>query len=175
MTCSPKALKHVSAAGLLRRHVFDHSAPCKLRNRMSHADLMKIMDGLTCAREIRNLEKSGTIVRHVPIIAVTANARLEQIETALTAGMVSYSFHSSLIVVLIKTRTMWSPNPSACQNLYPKSTSLLHVAHRSLHLPWRQQTHHSRQGALLNNRYHSSPIIITVCAYRGQRETASHA
>ncbi|KAI9872808.1 MAG: hypothetical protein M1830_001172, partial [Pleopsidium flavum] len=48
---------------------------------------MPVMDGLTCARKIRELEKSGELVRHVPIIAVTANARLEQIDTALEAGM----------------------------------------------------------------------------------------
>ncbi|KAL8942219.1 MAG: hypothetical protein Q9216_001795 [Gyalolechia sp. 2 TL-2023] len=49
---------------------------------------MPVMDGLTCAREIRKAQKSGMVVRHVPIIAVTANARSEQIETALAAGMV---------------------------------------------------------------------------------------
>lgn len=49
---------------------------------------MPIMDGLTCAREIRKAQQSGLIVRHVPIIAVTANARNEQIETARDAGMV---------------------------------------------------------------------------------------
>lgn len=48
---------------------------------------MPIMDGLTAARNIRELEADGTIVRHVPIIAVTANARLEQIESAISAGM----------------------------------------------------------------------------------------
>lgn len=48
---------------------------------------MPIMDGLTCARTIRDFEADGTIVRHVPIVAVTANARLEQIETAIAAGM----------------------------------------------------------------------------------------
>ncbi|KAL8717150.1 MAG: hypothetical protein Q9225_005579, partial [Loekoesia sp. 1 TL-2023] len=48
---------------------------------------MPVMDGLTCAREIRKAQQSGEIVRHVPIIAVTANARSEQIETALAAGM----------------------------------------------------------------------------------------
>jgi len=48
---------------------------------------MPIMDGLTCARTIRDLEAAGTIVRHVPIIAVTANARLEQVERAIAAGM----------------------------------------------------------------------------------------
>lgn len=53
---------------------------------------MPIMDGLTCARTIRELEANGTIVRHVPIIAVTANARLEQIESAISAGMVSVFF-----------------------------------------------------------------------------------
>jgi CheY-like chemotaxis protein len=52
---------------------------------------MPIMDGLTCAQTIRGLEADGTIVKHVPIIAVTANARLEQIETAISAGMVSLS------------------------------------------------------------------------------------
>lgn len=52
---------------------------------------MPVMDGLTCARIIRDFEADGTIVKHVPIIAVTANARLEQIETALSAGVVSAS------------------------------------------------------------------------------------
>lgn len=50
---------------------------------------MPVMDGLTCARAIRSLERSGSIVKHVPIIAVTANVRLEQIEMAISAGMVS--------------------------------------------------------------------------------------
>ncbi|MCJ1361870.1 hypothetical protein MMC16_000970 [Acarospora aff. strigata] len=48
---------------------------------------MPVMDGLTCARRIRELQKSGDLLRHVPIIAVTANARVEQIDTALAAGM----------------------------------------------------------------------------------------
>ncbi|SLM36137.1 hsp90-like protein [Lasallia pustulata] len=51
---------------------------------------MPVMDGLTCARKIRELQREGKIVRHVPIIAVTANARSEQIETALQSGMVSW-------------------------------------------------------------------------------------
>ena len=50
---------------------------------------MPVMDGLTCARTIRELQREGKIVRHVPIIAVTANARSEQIDTALQSGMVS--------------------------------------------------------------------------------------
>lgn len=50
---------------------------------------MPVMDGLTCARKIRELEQKGMLIRHVPIIAVTANARGEQIQTAMEAGMVS--------------------------------------------------------------------------------------
>ena len=49
---------------------------------------MPIMDGLTCARKIREFEQGKEIIHHVPIIAVTANARVEQIETATDAGMV---------------------------------------------------------------------------------------
>lgn len=53
---------------------------------------MPVMDGLTCARRIRELQREGCVVRHVPIIAVSANARLEQIDSALEAGMVSFHF-----------------------------------------------------------------------------------
>ncbi|KAI1766680.1 hypothetical protein GGR53DRAFT_195395 [Hypoxylon sp. FL1150] len=48
---------------------------------------MPVMDGMTCARKIRELEKNGTIVSHIPIIAVTAYARPEQIENAKAAGV----------------------------------------------------------------------------------------
>ncbi|KAK6435847.1 hypothetical protein LTR95_007970 [Oleoguttula sp. CCFEE 5521] len=48
---------------------------------------MPVMDGLTCTRRIRELEREGKLRGHVPIIAVTANARSEQIKTALDAGM----------------------------------------------------------------------------------------
>lgn len=48
---------------------------------------MPIMDGLTCARKIREMQVSGEIRSHVPIIAITANARKEQITGALEAGM----------------------------------------------------------------------------------------
>ncbi|MCJ1468477.1 hypothetical protein MMC07_007106 [Pseudocyphellaria aurata] len=48
---------------------------------------MPVMDGLTCARRIRDLQREGCVVRHVPIIAVSANARMEQIDSALKAGM----------------------------------------------------------------------------------------
>ncbi|KAK5131605.1 hypothetical protein LTR08_000792 [Meristemomyces frigidus] len=48
---------------------------------------MPIMDGLTCIQRIRKQQASGEIQGHVPVIAVTANARSEQIATAIEAGM----------------------------------------------------------------------------------------
>ncbi|KAK5121060.1 hypothetical protein LTR85_005544 [Meristemomyces frigidus] len=48
---------------------------------------MPVMDGLTCTRKIRELEREGKLTGHIPIIAVTANARAEQVQTALNAGM----------------------------------------------------------------------------------------
>ncbi|KAG5994484.1 hypothetical protein E4U43_003229 [Claviceps pusilla] len=48
---------------------------------------MPVMDGITCARKIRELEREGTILAHIPIIAVTAYARPEQIESAKAAGI----------------------------------------------------------------------------------------
>lgn len=69
---------------------------------------MPVMNGLACTRRIRELQAEGTIVRHgqfpvlfsydsylpasiVPIIAITADVRLEQIESAKIAGMVGLS------------------------------------------------------------------------------------
>jgi len=48
---------------------------------------MPIMDGITCARRIRELQAQGLLSGHVPIIAVSANARTEQIGAAVGAGM----------------------------------------------------------------------------------------
>lgn len=67
---------------------------------------MPIMDGLTCVRRIRQMEAEGTI-KHVPVIAVTANARSDQISRAMEAGMVSSlpliaSFNDSFLAVLAR-------------------------------------------------------------------------
>ncbi|KAM0284260.1 hypothetical protein ACHAQH_002050 [Verticillium albo-atrum] len=48
---------------------------------------MPVMDGMTCARRIRELERDGVLINHIPIIAVTAYARPEQIEDAKAAGI----------------------------------------------------------------------------------------
>ena len=50
---------------------------------------MPVMDGISCTREIRRLEAEGIITQHIPIIAVTAYARPEQVENAKAAGVVS--------------------------------------------------------------------------------------
>jgi CheY-like chemotaxis protein len=48
---------------------------------------MPVMDGLTCVRRIREMQHSGEVVGHVPVLAVTANARNEQVKEAVNAGM----------------------------------------------------------------------------------------
>ncbi|KAG8628245.1 hypothetical protein KVT40_004118 [Elsinoe batatas] len=48
---------------------------------------MPVLDGLSCVKQIREMEARGEIRGHVPVIAVTANARSEQIAIALAAGM----------------------------------------------------------------------------------------
>lgn len=50
---------------------------------------MPVMDGLTCVRQIRLWEAEGTLCGHIPVIAVTANVRAEQLAVAKHAGMVS--------------------------------------------------------------------------------------
>lgn len=52
---------------------------------------MPVMGGLECVREIRKLQVSGVIGRHVPVTAVSANARVEQISGMKDAGMVSFA------------------------------------------------------------------------------------
>lgn len=62
------------------------------------------MDGITCIGEIRRLESAGVIKRHIPVIAVTANARFEQMKAIKDAGMdevIAKPFHISEIVAKI--------------------------------------------------------------------------
>lgn len=63
---------------------------------------MPIMDGLTCARRVRELEQAKEIFGHVPIIGITANARVEQIASCIEAGMdeVVVSGDNFVIIVL---------------------------------------------------------------------------
>ncbi len=84
---------------------------------------MPVMDGLECARTIRGLQKEGSIVKHVPIIAVSANARLDQIDTALAAGMVMLTFAAFFdydvyvrVLMLGMYRMTLFPNPFGSRN-----------------------------------------------------------
>ena len=48
---------------------------------------MPRMNGLDCVRKIREMEKDGTVHGHVPVVAVTANVREEQVAVARASGM----------------------------------------------------------------------------------------
>lgn len=51
---------------------------------------MPVMDGLTAIQELRRMEESGEIQGHIPVLAVTANARQEQLDiVSLIAGVSS--------------------------------------------------------------------------------------
>ena len=63
---------------------------------------MPVMDGITCVKRIRELQKEGRIRGHVPVIAVTANARKDQILMSMQAGMVSLlPFHLQLEILMM--------------------------------------------------------------------------
>ncbi|THX20204.1 hypothetical protein D6D11_10746 [Aureobasidium pullulans] len=48
---------------------------------------MPVLGGLETVKRIRALQDEGEIIAHVPVIAVTANARSEQIANAIDHGM----------------------------------------------------------------------------------------
>ncbi|GAB7350822.1 hypothetical protein MBLNU459_g1357t1 [Dothideomycetes sp. NU459] len=48
---------------------------------------MPVMGGLACVERIRQFERDGDIVVHIPVIAVTANVRSELVVTAKQSGM----------------------------------------------------------------------------------------
>jgi len=67
------------------------------------------MNGIECIKRVRQLEKEGVINDHIKVIAVTANARKEQIDIALEAGMddvVSKPFTTADLVQAILKMTM---------------------------------------------------------------------
>jgi CheY-like chemotaxis protein len=67
---------------------------------------MPVMNGTEAASRIREFEKSGALLRHIPIIAITANARMEQIAVAKDAGMdevVSKPFRIPELLAKIET------------------------------------------------------------------------
>ncbi|KAH7383920.1 putative histidine kinase-like protein M3YPp [Pyrenochaeta sp. MPI-SDFR-AT-0127] len=70
---------------------------------------MPVMDGLTCMTEIRRLEKMATLKGRLPIIAVTANVRQEQVDTVLAAGadrVIRKPFKAADLIALMRELTV---------------------------------------------------------------------
>jgi signal transduction histidine kinase/CheY-like chemotaxis protein/PAS domain-containing protein len=68
---------------------------------------MPVMDGLSCVRKIRELQDNGDLVDYIPTIAVSANARSEQILMARDAGMVNPPPVTMIVSQILTTcRTM---------------------------------------------------------------------
>lgn len=62
---------------------------------------MPVLSGMEATKTIRQWEMQGDLTRHVPIIGVTANARREQIDDLIQAGMVSRRVDSVCQVLTI--------------------------------------------------------------------------
>lgn len=67
---------------------------------------MPVMDGITCARRIRELEATGDLTAHVPIVAITGNARPEKVQSALEAGMDEVVLKPFTVAKLMRTMTV---------------------------------------------------------------------
>ena len=81
---------HVANHGLECLDFLERSTFCSAETPLSVILLdleMPTMDGLTCIKHIRERQLKGDILGHVPVIAITANARSEQITMAIDAGM----------------------------------------------------------------------------------------
>nr|OQO22684.1 hypothetical protein B0A51_10374 [Rachicladosporium sp. CCFEE 5018] len=87
------ALTLLKKTDFWRDPLADPNAPASAQQNPIKVDLilmdveMPIMDGLTATRRIRELEDEGRLAKRLPIIAVTANARQEQVDTAVQAGV----------------------------------------------------------------------------------------
>lgn len=66
---------------------------------------MPVMNGLDCTRKIREAESEGRIERHLPIVAVSANAREGQVRHAIECGVddaISKPFRVADLMPIIK-------------------------------------------------------------------------
>lgn len=88
------------------------------------------MGGLDCTRAIRKYEQEGDITCHIPIIAVSANARQEQMDETKAAGMddsIAKPFRCVLdlccSMLIINTHTQYS-----IKELLPKIQRLVQQA-----------------------------------------------
>jgi len=72
---------------------------------------MPVMDGLTATRNIREYERTGDLRYHIPIIAISANARGEQMAEMHDAGCddtISKPFRIADLVPKIQHYITWS-------------------------------------------------------------------
>jgi CheY-like chemotaxis protein len=66
---------------------------------------MPVMNGIEATQNIRRFQAEGLLTEHVPIIAITANARSEQISVAKASGMddvVSKPFRIPDLIMVIE-------------------------------------------------------------------------
>jgi len=66
------------------------------------------MDGIECIKRVRQLQAEGVINAHIKVIAVTANARKEQIDIALEAGMDDVVSKPFTTADMVKAITKWA-------------------------------------------------------------------
>jgi CheY-like chemotaxis protein len=78
----------LAALNFLATTTFSTSAPAPIPLSLILLDWeMPVLDGISTVRRIRQLQAQGALTSHVPVIAITANARVEMVTTALAAGM----------------------------------------------------------------------------------------
>jgi CheY-like chemotaxis protein len=63
---------------------------------------MPVLDGMSAVRQIREMQRQGLMLRHVPVIAITANVRMEQVNEALAAGMDDVVAKPFRVIELVK-------------------------------------------------------------------------
>ncbi len=68
---------------------------------------MPVMDGFEATKAIRKLETKDT--RHLPIVAMTADARLEDEQICLAAGMDDYLSKPTTLADLQGVLERWLP------------------------------------------------------------------
>lgn len=67
------------------------------------------MNGTICTSTIRQLEADGSLSHRVPIIAITANVREEQLSKAMAVGMVSHIYCPTLLFLQLVIPVMGLP------------------------------------------------------------------
>lgn len=87
--CTTTVAQHgLEALQFLSQSTFTRNAPPNAPNYdVCLMDIeMPVMDGMTACHRIRELERTNEFVRRIPVIAVTANARQEQIQHMISEG-----------------------------------------------------------------------------------------